>query len=117
MQFSFATVIFGLAALAAATPAAPSSQLAARQNSATGTCCIPNRSLKQEICTTETGEAAKCVPGGNACGSALSCVGNSRLACDNTISERSGKLCRTKVNGGFLDGARVVKNLRDSKVN
>lgn len=67
MQFSFATVIFGLAALAAASPAAPGSEIFSRQNKATGTCCFANQSLKQELCTSATGEAGKCVPGGNAC--------------------------------------------------
>ncbi|TLD19700.1 hypothetical protein PspLS_09681 [Pyricularia sp. CBS 133598] len=117
MQFSFATVIFGLAALAAAGPAAPATELSARATRATGTCCLANKSIKQEICTTETGEAGKCVPGGNACNSALSCVANNRLACDANIKERNGNLCRTKVRGGFQDGARVVPSLDLSKVN
>ncbi|KAL5882825.1 hypothetical protein ACKVWC_001830 [Pyricularia oryzae] len=117
MQFSFATVIFGLAALAAASPAAPGSEIFSRQNKATGTCCFANKSLKQEICTSATGEAGKCVPGGNACGSSLSCVADSKLACDNSIKERGGVLCRAIVPGGFQDGAKVVKKLTDSKIN
>ncbi|KAI6357062.1 hypothetical protein MCOR25_007760 [Pyricularia grisea] len=117
MQFSLATVIFGLAAFAAATPAAPASALLARADTATGTCCFANKSLKQDICTSETGAAGKCVPGGNACGSSLSCVADSKLACDDTIKERSGVLCRAIVNGGFQDGARVVKSLKDAKAN
>lgn len=50
-------------------------------------------------------------------GGRLSCVAQANLACDATIIERGKSLCRAKVAGGFQDGARVVKSLKQAKVN
>jgi hypothetical protein len=39
------------------------------------------------------------------------------LGCDPAIIERGKQLCRAKVAGGFLDGAKVIKSLKEAKVN
>lgn len=65
MQFSIATMILALSALSTA------SVIVERQNGGrvvpTGACCVANTSVKQDTCTTATGAAGRCVPGGNAC--------------------------------------------------
>lgn len=77
MQFSFAAIFLGLAAVSSAAIAdvegvrnveRSSLLLDTRQNrpQATGNCCIPNTSLKQDSCTDASGAAGKCVPGGPA---------------------------------------------------
>ncbi|KAL5328932.1 hypothetical protein ACEPPN_002441 [Leptodophora sp. 'Broadleaf-Isolate-01'] len=83
----------------------------------TGACCVANTSVKQDTCTTATGAAGRCVPGGNACGGSLSCVATANLECDAAIIERGKSLCRTKVAGGFIDGANVITSLSQAKVN
>lgn len=51
-------------------------------------------------------------------GSALSCVAQSGLTCDNNVNERSGKLCRANApGGGFFDGANIIQSLSQAKVN
>jgi hypothetical protein len=147
MQFSLATIVLSLAALAVAAP--QDNELVARQNGnrpvATGTCCVANTSLKQDACNSNNG-AGRCVPGGEACkcfqphfylgcntyalwqqlangdnlegGGALSCVAQANLACDTSIIERGKSLCRAKAgNGGFVDGAKIIKSLSQAKVN
>jgi hypothetical protein len=47
----------------------------------------------------------------------LSCVAQADLGCDNNIIERGKSLCRAKVAGGFQDGATVIQNLSQAKVN
>jgi len=70
MKFSLATIVLGLAALAAAAPEEPA-HLMARQNQGRpvprGTCCVANTSLKQDACIAANGQAGRCVPGGNNC--------------------------------------------------
>lgn len=145
MHFSLTTVILSLAALAAALPQ-DTALVVARQNgnrpTASGTCCVPNTSLKQDACNSDAG-AGRCVPGGNACkcstpvtplpflfllgstmltaitgGGALSCVAQTNLACDTSITERGKSLCRAKApGGGFTDGAQTIQSLSQAKVN
>ncbi|KAH6724246.1 hypothetical protein BKA61DRAFT_535728 [Leptodontidium sp. MPI-SDFR-AT-0119] len=115
MQFSIATMILALSALSTA------SVIVERQNGGrvvpTGACCVANTSVKQDTCTTAAGAAGRCVPGGNACGGSLSCVATANLECDAAIIERGKSLCRTKVAGGFIDGANVITSLSQAKVN
>lgn len=119
MQLSLATVILGLAAFAAALPQ-DSNVLAARQNQnrpvPNGNCCVANTSLKQDTCKAANGQNGRCVPGGNNCGSALSCVAQSNLVCDNNIIERGKSLCRAKAANGLFDGANIVQSLAQVKV-
>jgi hypothetical protein len=106
-----------------------------------GNCCVANTSLKQDTCTSASGATGRCVPGGNNCkstvgdvihsvypmvanmlatigGGALSCVQQSNLQCDNNVVERGNTLCRAKApGGGLFDGARIIQNLSQAKVN
>lgn len=50
-------------------------------------------------------------------GGSLSCVATANLECDAAIIERGKSLCRTKVAGGFIDGANVITSLSQAKVN
>lgn len=50
-------------------------------------------------------------------GSALSCVAQARLTCDANVIERGKSLCRAKAGNGLQDGARVIQNLSQAKVN
>ncbi|SPQ23432.1 d3f00137-d342-4c81-8e05-dd1ba0934500 [Thermothielavioides terrestris] len=121
MQLSLTTIVLSLAAIAAATPQdAPTIMTRQNQNRPvpSGNCCIANTSLKQDACTAANGQAGRCVPGGNNCGGALSCVAQSNLQCDNSIIERGKSLCRAKAaNGGFIDGARIINSLSQATVN
>lgn len=148
MQFSIATIVLAFAALstAAITDAEGlrfverSALLDKRQNAgrpvAVGNCCIAATSVKQDTCTTTTGAAGRCVPGGPAaCKSpfqpprdantnslstgngALNCVAQTALTCDANVIERGQPLCRAKVAGGVQDGAKVVASLAQAKVN
>ena len=76
MQISFTAAILALAASATAgvinaNGAPGSAVLISRQNGnrpvPSGTCCVPNTSLKQDTCTSQSGEQGRCVPGGNDC--------------------------------------------------
>lgn len=50
-------------------------------------------------------------------GAALSCVADSNLTCNN-VSERNRNLCRANAgNGGLFDGANIIQNLGQAKVN
>ncbi|KAI0015731.1 hypothetical protein F4780DRAFT_783866 [Xylariomycetidae sp. FL0641] len=111
MQFSLATVLLGLSAVSSAAV------LQRRQAFATGECCIPNTSLKQDVCQTSAGESGRCVPGGNDCGGALSCVADANLGCDDSIEERGSTLCRATFGSGFIDGANVISSLDQAQVN
>ncbi|AEO55697.1 hypothetical protein MYCTH_2051955 [Thermothelomyces thermophilus ATCC 42464] len=120
MKFSLATVFLGIAAVASALP--QDNPIAARQNQGRpmpfGTCCIANTNLKQDACVAANGEAGRCVPGGNDCGGRLSCIGQSSLTCDNNVIERGKSLCRAQApGGGLFDGARIIQNLSQAKVN
>ncbi|KAF4428928.1 hypothetical protein F53441_14041 [Fusarium austroafricanum] len=123
MQFSLATIVLGLAAFASAAPSANSGfKVVARQNQnrpvPQGACCVANTSLKQDTCTATNGQQGRCVPGGNNCGSSLSCVAQADLTCDNNVIERGNTLCRAKAgNGGLFDGANIIQNLSQAKVN
>ncbi|KAK4151573.1 hypothetical protein C8A00DRAFT_17037 [Chaetomidium leptoderma] len=114
MQFSLTAIVLGLAAVACALPA--DTALVGRQNAnrpvPSGTCCVANTSLKQDACKAANGQAGRCVPGGNNCGSRLSCIAQSSLTCDNNRVERGKSLCRANFpGGGLFDGAKVVQNL------
>lgn len=69
MQLRLASIILGLAAIASAMP--QDSTLIARQNQnrpvPNGACCVANTNLKQDACTAASGQAGRCVPGGNNC--------------------------------------------------
>ncbi|EMD95394.1 hypothetical protein COCC4DRAFT_123063 [Bipolaris maydis ATCC 48331] len=124
MQFSITAILFGLVAISSAAITdvegvrnTPRSVIEARQEP-NGSCCFPNRSLKQDACTVN-GAAGKCVPGGPAaCNGALNCVANNQLVCDNNIKERSGVLCRFKAaDGKIQDGTKQITSLSQAKVN
>jgi len=120
--------------------------LMSRQNgnrpAPSGTCCVANTNLKQDACTSASGQAGRCVPGGNNCttaryygslgvfylltwikkkragGGALSCVEQSNLVCDANVVERGNTLCRAKApGGGLFDGANIIQNLSQATVN
>ncbi|KAH8880953.1 hypothetical protein GQ53DRAFT_668797 [Thozetella sp. PMI_491] len=119
MQFSLALVL-SVAALVSAMP--QDSTLSARQNGGrpapSGACCVANTNLKQDACTATNGQAGRCVPGGNNCGGALSCVAQASLTCDNNVIERGKSLCRANApGGGFFDGAKIIKSLSQATVN
>ncbi|KAK1979192.1 hypothetical protein LZ30DRAFT_690847 [Colletotrichum cereale] len=130
MQFSLATVLLGFAAVACASVtdvegirnAARDTVLVDRQagngNRPTpnGQCCVAKTSLKQDSCTIN-GAEGRCVPGGQPCGGALSCVAQANLGCDNSIQERGKSLCRAKAGNGFIDGGKTITNLSQAKVN
>lgn len=71
MKFTLATAVLGLAAFVSAAAVTPRDTVAARQNDnrpvPNGTCCVANTSLKQDTCTSQSGEQGRCVPGGNDC--------------------------------------------------
>ncbi|KAK4160724.1 hypothetical protein QBC43DRAFT_111987 [Cladorrhinum sp. PSN259] len=121
MQFSLTTIVLAMAAVAAAMPQGNGAAIQARQNGnrpvPNGTCCVANTSVKQDSCVIN-GQQGRCVPGGNNCGSRLSCVANSNIQCVNNIIERGKNLCRAKApGGGFFDGAAIIRNLNQAKVN
>ncbi|KAK8058478.1 hypothetical protein PG994_008926 [Apiospora phragmitis] len=134
MQFSLVTLLFGLAGLSSAAIADADAirhiarddpLIADRANGANGNrstpsgqCCVAHTSLNQDACKAADGQQGRCVPGGNNCGSTLSCVAQSNLGCTNSIQERGKNLCRAKVgNNGYQDGNRVISNLNQAKVN
>ncbi|KAL2075532.1 hypothetical protein VTL71DRAFT_475 [Oculimacula yallundae] len=112
MQFSITTIVLALSALTSA------SVILERQG-ATGACCFPSKSIKQEACTTAGGAAGRCVPGGGGanCNGALDCVAQTNLVCDANVIERGKSLCRAKVANGLQDGTKVIQNLSQAKVN
>ncbi|GKT50426.1 uncharacterized protein ColSpa_10607 [Colletotrichum spaethianum] len=146
MKFSLATILLGFAAIASASVtdvegirnAARDAVLVDRQAgnagrpTPNGQCCVANTSLKQDTCTVN-GAQGRCVPGGQPLssilegvnqpnlshlgGSALSCVAQANLACDNSIIERGKSLCRAKAGNGFIDGAKTITSLSQAKVN
>lgn len=63
VQFSLATLVLGLAAVASALPQGQN----ANRPVPSGNCCVPNTNLKQDACTAANGQAGRCVPGGNNC--------------------------------------------------
>ncbi|CAG8957661.1 hypothetical protein HYFRA_00010528 [Hymenoscyphus fraxineus] len=101
MRFSIATSVFALFTLATAlAPFNENRSLEARQNEnrpvPNGTCCVPNTSLKQDVCNTE-GTTGRCVPGdkeGVQCNGALNCVADAKLTCDPNTLERGRPRCR-----------------------
>ncbi|CAG7563910.1 unnamed protein product [Fusarium equiseti] len=130
MQFSIATIILGFVAVASAgivdvegVRNAPRDAVHVRRQNQNrpvpqGQCCVANTSLKQDACTASNGQAGRCVPGGNACDSRLSCIEQSNLECDNNVQERGNTLCRARANGGGLfDGGRIIQNLGEASVN
>ncbi|KAI8631760.1 hypothetical protein F5Y19DRAFT_462981 [Xylariaceae sp. FL1651] len=130
MHFSFTTIVIGLAAVASASVLdtegvrhAPRDSVLSRAGgnagrpTPSGACCVANTSLKQDACTATDGTAGRCVPGGNNCGGALSCVAQANLACDSAIIERGKSLCRAKAGNGFIDGAKIITSLSQAKVN
>ncbi|CAI4218413.1 unnamed protein product [Parascedosporium putredinis] len=106
MQFSLATILVGLVALASAgvvdtegvRNVPRDAVLMTRQNQGrpapNGQCCVAGGNLKQDACTASNGQQGRCVPGGNNCGGALSCVAQGSLTCDNNVIERGNTLCR-----------------------
>ncbi|RKU46705.1 hypothetical protein DL546_008988 [Coniochaeta pulveracea] len=119
---SFAPLILALAAITAAAPAQDAPSLEARQNAGrpvpNGQCCVANTNLKQDSCKASNGQTGRCVPGGNNCGGALSCVAQSSLTCNAAVIERGKSLCRAKApGGGLFDGANIIQNLSQAKVN
>lgn len=51
-------------------------------------------------------------------GGSLSCIAQSKLACDNNVPERNGVLCRARAaNNKLFDGAKLIDNLSQAKVN
>jgi hypothetical protein len=130
MQFSNIASVLFLAAVASAglvdvegVRSAPrDAVLVERQNQnrpvPNGQCCVANTSLKQDACTSSSGEQGRCVPGGNNCGGRLSCVGQSQLQCDNNVQERTNTLCRAiSPFGGLFDGGRIIQDLSQAQVN
>ncbi|KAI1340833.1 hypothetical protein F5Y15DRAFT_414555 [Xylariaceae sp. FL0016] len=122
MQFSLATLLVGLVAVSSASVVPDSNAvLAIRQNAGrpvpSGECCVANTSLKQDTCTSSSGAAGRCVPGGNDCGGTLSCVATADLACDNSIQERGKSLCRAVAGNGFIDGANIISSLDQATIN
>ncbi|KAI1070049.1 hypothetical protein LB507_007993 [Fusarium sp. FIESC RH6] len=129
MQFSLATIILGFVAVASAgivdvegVRNAPRDAVHVRRQNQNrpvpqGECCVANTSLKQDACTASNGQAGRCVPGGNACGSRLSCVAQSNLECDNNVQERGNTLCRARAANGLFDGGRIIQNLGEASVN
>lgn len=81
MQFSLATVLLGLAAVASASIVdvegirnLPRDSIVVERAGAngnrptpSGNCCIAKTSLKQDTCTAANGATGRCVPGGEAC--------------------------------------------------
>ncbi|CZT44748.1 uncharacterized protein RSE6_04966 [Rhynchosporium secalis] len=95
MQFSITASLFALLAIANGL-AIESRQAGANANRPvpSGACCVPNTSLKQDVCNV-SGQAGRCVPAGvNNCGSALTCIEDNRLTCDATTLERGRPRCR-----------------------
>ncbi|OSS49457.1 hypothetical protein B5807_05794 [Epicoccum nigrum] len=89
MKFTIAAVIPFLALVAAI----PSPQNAGRPVP-TGSCCVANTSLKQDVCNVN-GQSGRCVPSGaNNCGGQLTCIEDNRLKCDANTLERGRPLCR-----------------------
>ncbi|OLN84937.1 hypothetical protein CCHL11_04037 [Colletotrichum chlorophyti] len=61
-----------------------------------GSCCVANTSLKQDVCNVN-GQTGRCVPAGvNNCGARLTCIEDNRLACDPNTLERGRPLCRLR---------------------
>ncbi|KAF4417921.1 hypothetical protein F53441_14493 [Fusarium austroafricanum] len=78
---------------------------------------VANTSLKQDDCTSASGQAGRCVPGGNNCGSRLSCIAQANLQCDAAVIDRGKSLRRTKAANGLFDGAQIIQNLSQATVN
>jgi hypothetical protein len=151
MHIPFAATLFttlvGLAALSPVSGAAVMVREPQNGNRPvpSGACCVPNTSLKQDTCTSVSGAAGRCVPGGNNCkfatenshselcfmlptkltrenpsigGGALSCVETANLECDANVIERGKSLCRARASGGGLfDGANIIQSLAQATVN
>jgi len=78
MQFTISTILLALVAATSAISVESPQMAAIRRDVldleargvngnrpvATGACCVANTSLKEDICTTATGAAGKCVPEG-----------------------------------------------------
>ncbi|KZM22386.1 hypothetical protein ST47_g6427 [Ascochyta rabiei] len=107
MKFSILTIV-PLAALAAAFPSPQN----ADRPVATGSCCVANTSLKQDVCNVN-GQSGRCVPSAaNNClfpyldmagvrrltnltgGGQLTCIEDNRLQCDANTLKRGRPLCR-----------------------
>ncbi|KAH7374744.1 hypothetical protein B0T11DRAFT_344506 [Plectosphaerella cucumerina] len=129
MKFSLATIVALVASVSAGVVnvdnlggARRDTALLGRQNQnrpvPSGTCCVANTSLKQDACTSQSGAAGRCVPGGNNCGGRLSCVEQSNLECDQNVIERGNSLCRARApGGGLFDGGNIIQSLADATVN
>ncbi|KAJ6276495.1 hypothetical protein J3E71DRAFT_365754 [Bipolaris maydis] len=104
MQFSITAILFGLVAISSAAITdvegvrnTPRSVIEARQEP-NGSCCFPNRSLKQDACTVNGGPLASAQWRSN-------CVANNHWCGDQQHKERSGVLCRFKAaDGKIQDG-------------
>ncbi|KAL2060645.1 hypothetical protein VTL71DRAFT_9286 [Oculimacula yallundae] len=98
MQFSIAATFFAFLAVASGM-AIESRQAGANANRPVpnGACCVPNTSLKQDVCNVN-GQTGRCVPAGvNNCGAALTCIEDNRLTCDANTLERGRPRCRLTV--------------------
>ncbi|KAK4186326.1 hypothetical protein QBC35DRAFT_437469 [Podospora australis] len=120
MQLSITAILLALTASVSAV-SLEQPGVVARQNQnrpvPNGTCCVANTNLKQDACNVN-GQQGRCVPGGNNCGSRLSCIANSQLTCNNNVIERGKSLCRARApGGGLFDGARIIQNLNQATVN
>ncbi|KAH7115131.1 hypothetical protein B0J11DRAFT_539909 [Dendryphion nanum] len=86
----FTVIIASLVAIAAAAPRPQNDNRPVAQ----GACCVPNTSLKQDVCNVN-GVTGRCVPSAaNGCGAALTCIEDNRLTCDPNTLERGRPLCR-----------------------
>ncbi|KAM3070023.1 hypothetical protein ACMFMG_003944 [Clarireedia jacksonii] len=63
---------------------------------ASGNCCVPNTSLKEDVCTTATGKAGLCLPLGASfnCNGALNCIDKSTVKCNPNVLENGRPTCR-----------------------
>ncbi|RDW87747.1 hypothetical protein BP5796_03441 [Coleophoma crateriformis] len=108
MQFSIATTIFALLAVANAVAIEEPEMSAVRRDVLllerqgvnanrpvpNGACCVANTSQKEDTCSVN-GAAGKCVPANvNNCGTALTCIENTRLTCNANVLERGKPTCR-----------------------
>ena len=130
MKFSISAALFAVVAIANAAAVEQPEMAAIRRNVllleraganngrpvASGNCCVPNTSKKEDVCTTAAGEDGKCVPEGAQvnCGSlslsltaglvankittlgkgALNCIASSLLTCDANVLENGRPTCR-----------------------
>ncbi|KAF2631352.1 hypothetical protein BU25DRAFT_384556 [Macroventuria anomochaeta] len=96
------TTIYTILPLAAFATAFPSAQNAGRPV-ATGSCCVANTSLKQDVCNIN-GQSGRCVPSAaNNCGGQLTCIEDNRLQCDANTLERGRPLCRLASEFGVIN--------------